>query len=668
MYKHNIDVIIPVLNEELSIGKVLQDMPNWVRNVIVVDNGCTDNTAAVAKKNGAIVVHEPLRGYGAACLKGMSVLDNPDIVVFVDGDYSDRPQQMNRLVEPIIAGEVEMVIGSRVLGKRERGALTPQARFGNWLSCHLIFALWRVRYTDLGPFRAISYTTLTAFSMQDLNYGWTVEMQIKAAIRKIPVTDVAVDYHKRIGISKISGTVSGVIGAGYKILTTIFKYAISDSQHKQREQKKRVILFSKYPLPGKSKTRMIPALGKEGAANLQREMTEFIVNHLHTFSQKNDSSLEVRFFGGSKQEMIDWLGDDVLLREQVGQDLGQKMYQAFSQSFTEGVKYCVITGADCPEVNEETLRLTFLHLKSYPLVIGPAVDGGYYLIAMTKRFPQIFANISWGSSSVLEATLAAAKQQKMPYKLLPILNDVDLPEDLYVWKNVKNNSAENIASKISVIIPCLDEEQHIKRCLQSVVGKNIECIVVDGGSTDQTVTIARTFKNVQVLSCEKGRYKQLNYGAQHAKGNHLLFLHADSQLPKNFSSEVRRIMNNKNISAGAFTIELDSDDIQIKKMETGINRRSRYLNIPYGDQGIFVNRSVFEKTMGFPSIIILEDFVFVMRLRKLGKIEISPLKMLTSARKWERSGPWRTWLINQCIVVCFYFGLPHQLLRRWYDE
>ncbi|BBM83213.1 TIGR04283 family arsenosugar biosynthesis glycosyltransferase [Candidatus Uabimicrobium amorphum] len=661
MYKQKIDVIIPVLNEELSIGKVIDDIPSWVRDIIVVDNGCTDNTVEVAVRHGAKVVHEPMRGYGAACLKGISVLQNPDIVVFVDGDYSDRPQQMHRLVDPIVHGEAEMVIGSRVLGNRERGALTPQARFGNWLACHLIFAVWRVRYTDLGPFRAISYPTLTSFAMCDLNYGWTVEMQIKAAIHRTPSTDVAVDYCRRIGTSKISGTVSGVIGAGYKILTTIFKYAV---RLQQVNKTKRVVLFSKYPLAGKSKTRMIPALGKEGAANLQREMTTFISAKLRRFCRKNNIIFEVRFFGGNRQEMQKWLGESMVMRAQRGEDLGEKMYQAFSQSFNEGTKYCVVTGADCPEVSEEILRLTFLYLKSVPLVIGPAADGGYYLIAMTQRFREVFHNIAWGSSSVLQQTLDAAKKVGIRYQLLPVLHDVDLPEDLSVWQSVKENS--EFSPKISVVVACLNEEKYIARCLRSVVGKNIECIVVDGGSEDRTCEIASSFDNVQVVSCGRGRAQQLNYGAQISSGDILLFLHADSVLPQKFAEEVRRILGSN--CGGAFSIELDSDHREIKKMQTGINRRSRLLGLAYGDQGIFVRRSAYEKVQGFPQIEIMEDFVFVRRLRKLGNVVISPMKILTSARKWERSGPWRTWLINQCIVIGFFFGLPHKLLRRWYTD
>lgn len=219
-------VIIPAFNEEESITKVISAVPDWVNDVIVVDNGSKDRTADVARSGGARVVLEPRRGYGSACLAGIANLEETDIVVFLDGDFSDYPEEMERLVDPIIKGQADMVIGSRVIGKREVGSLTPQARFGNLLSCFLMRIFWGVQYTDLGPFRAISFPALKDLRMQDSDYGWTVEMQIKSAIRGLRSIEVPVNYRKRIGQSKISGTVKGVILAGTKILYTIFKSAL----------------------------------------------------------------------------------------------------------------------------------------------------------------------------------------------------------------------------------------------------------------------------------------------------------------------------------------------------------------------------------------------------------------------------------------------------------
>jgi glycosyltransferase involved in cell wall biosynthesis len=217
-------VIIPAFNEEESIPKVIKDIPSFIDEIIVANNGSTDNTAEVATKLGANVVTENERGYGAACLKAIDYIKNKnyDIVVFLDGDYSDYPDEMALVVEPIIKADFDLVIGSRIIGKRERGAMLPQAIFGNWLSTFLIKLFWNYKFTDLGPFRAIKYSSLLQLNMQDRNFGWTVEMQIKAAKQKMKCIEVPVSYRKRIGESKVTGTIKGTVKASVKILYLIF--------------------------------------------------------------------------------------------------------------------------------------------------------------------------------------------------------------------------------------------------------------------------------------------------------------------------------------------------------------------------------------------------------------------------------------------------------------
>jgi len=223
-----IDVIIPAHNEEASISKVIADIPKGlVRHVIVCNNGSTDNTVRVAESAGAVVVHEDRPGYGAACLRAMKFVArqdrHPDILVFIDGDYSDYPEQMTALLKPIVEERYDLVIGSRVLGDLENGSMTPAQIFGNWLSTNLIRLIYKYEFTDLGPFRAIRYSKLLELNMEDRDFGWTVEMQVKAAKYSLKCAEVAVDYRKRIGKSKISGTIRGTILAGHKILWTIFK-------------------------------------------------------------------------------------------------------------------------------------------------------------------------------------------------------------------------------------------------------------------------------------------------------------------------------------------------------------------------------------------------------------------------------------------------------------
>ncbi len=227
----NILVIIPAFNEEKAITKVINEIPKEiVQYIVVVNNASKDNTEEEAKKAGATVLYEEKKGYGYACLKGIEYakqLNLPiDIVVFIDGDYSDFPQQIPELIKPIQVNNFDLVIGSRVLGKKEKDSLTPQQIFGNALATFLIRIFYKVHFTDLGPFRAIKYEKLIAMNMQDKTYGWTVEMQLKAAKMKLKICEIPVNYRKRIGASKVSGTIKGSLGAGYKIIFTIFKFLI----------------------------------------------------------------------------------------------------------------------------------------------------------------------------------------------------------------------------------------------------------------------------------------------------------------------------------------------------------------------------------------------------------------------------------------------------------
>lgn len=222
-----VDVIIPAFNEEKSIAKVVNDIPDWVREIVVCNNRSTDSTRDVALQAGATVVDQPIPGYGNACLKGIEYITNkgadPDIVVFIDGDYSDYPEQMGLLISPIVKEGCDLVIGSRALGNLQKGSMTPQQIFGNWLATNLIKMIYNYQFTDLGPFRAIKWKKLQELEMRDKDYGWTVEMQVKAAKYKMKCTEIAVDYRQRIGVSKVSGTIKGTLLAGHKILWTIFK-------------------------------------------------------------------------------------------------------------------------------------------------------------------------------------------------------------------------------------------------------------------------------------------------------------------------------------------------------------------------------------------------------------------------------------------------------------
>ena len=235
-----IDTLSPAYNEEGSIGFVLDDIPKPpVRRMVVADNNSTDRTASLAEQHGAVVVDAPIPGYGAACLAGLDWIrshDPPEILVFLDADYSDHPDELEHVIAPILRGEADMVIGSRTLGQRERGALLPQARMGNLVACTLMRWLYGHKYTDLGPFRAIRWQALQSLNMQDPDFGWTAEMQVKAIKAGLRITEVPVSYRKRIGVSKITGTIKGTILAGYKILWTVFRHSLDRSSPSEETQ------------------------------------------------------------------------------------------------------------------------------------------------------------------------------------------------------------------------------------------------------------------------------------------------------------------------------------------------------------------------------------------------------------------------------------------------
>lgn len=223
-----IKVIIPAYNEEDAIARVIAEIPDIVTEIIVISNNSSDNTVQVAQNAGATVLTENNRGYGFACLKGLDYIYKqeikPDIIVFLDGDYSDYPEELTKIIAPIVSQNVDFVIGARVSEFRENGSMTPQQVFGNWLACFLMKLFFNAKFTDLGPFRAIKYEKLLALNMVDKTYGWTVEMQLKVLKSKMTYTEIPVRYKNRIGVSKVSGTIKGTIMAGIKIISWIFKY------------------------------------------------------------------------------------------------------------------------------------------------------------------------------------------------------------------------------------------------------------------------------------------------------------------------------------------------------------------------------------------------------------------------------------------------------------
>ena len=661
-----ISVIIPALNEARSIANVLGDIPDWVDEVIVADNGSTDDTVSIAASHGARVVHAKRRGYGSACLEGIAALDNPDIVVFLDGDYSDHPEQMPELIAPILSGDYDLVIGSRALGNAEPGALTPQARYGNKLACFLMRVFWGKRFTDLGPFRAIRFQSLNQLQMADPDYGWTVEMQIKSILHSLRSTEVPAHYRQRIGRSKVSGTVRGVIGAGYKILTTIFisaaRYHLA--RKKMATPRIRLIIVTRYPTPGETKTRLIPALGPEGAADLQRAMTE---HALSIADAAPNFESQVWFTGADKETMTAWLGERDFAEQPQG-DLGHRMRTAMEHAFRDGFDRALIIGIDCPAITTPLLQRAATILNDTRVVLGPATDGGYYLIgAQASGFNTIadtlFSNIEWGTESVYAETTSRLNEQGVPWHRLCHLNDIDEAEDLPEWDLIQPGVTRPC---ISIIIPALNEADSIADTLAAIPGDpSIEIILADGGSTDNTVEIAAQ-SGVRIVATPPGRALQMNHAAASAHGDILLFLHADTTLPPTFVDDVKALLGASKASAGAFRFATTNPTVPMRIMAATANIRARCFKLPYGDQALFMPRDLFRELDGYADLPIMEDFDLVRKIARHGTIRIAPSYAVTCARRWQRKGLLRSIILNQSIVFGWYLGVAPETLARWY--
>ncbi len=643
MFSENrVGMIIPALNEEEAIGEVLSHLPAWPDRIVVVDNGSTDGTAEIAAQNGAEVVSEKRRGYGAACLAGLRELTigvRPDIVLFMDADRSDDPADLPAVLEPLARDEADLVIGSRVLGNCEPGSLTPPQRFGNVLSSFLLRLIWNIPCTDLGPFRAMRLDVLETLGMSDLDYGWTVQMQARAARMQLRICEVPVAYRKRVGRSKISGTIRGVFGAGTKILGTIAREFTADRV--AARNKKKLIVFSRLPLPGSAKTRLIPAIGAKAAAELQQDMTKRMLNTAEV-ACGGDVELEVRYTGGTRTAMASMFGFRHRYCEQGTGDLGEKLSRSFDDAFRDGARNVICVGSDCPEIDTPILKQAFHALKTHDVVVGPAADGGYYLIGTRVPAPALFKSIDWGTPQVLQQTMDKLKSLRLGAQLLPELHDVDVPDDLNVWQRAVENDRKQHRGLISVIIPTLKAGKVLAAAIHSArQDKNVELIVADGGSTDDTLEVAEA-NGATIVNSSQGRAQQLNAGASVAQGECLLFLHADTVLPFGYARFVRQTCAQRQFCAGAFRMAFDATSHSLRLVESGTAIRSRLFQLPYGDQGLFLRREIFEQIGGFPTNRRMEDYELVTMLRQRGRIAISDLPALTSAAKYLQDGVIRT--------------------------
>ena len=422
----------------------------------------------------------------------------------------------------------------------------------------------------------------------------------------------------------------------------------------------RLIIYTRYPVPGITKTRLIPELGPVRAAELHKQITERTVKTaLNALSLKGIKP-EIHYTGGNLKNMRSWLGSGFTFQEQCSGNIGCRMYGSFTQAFKNGSHHVVLIGTDIPDITPQHILKGFDCLKNHDVVLGPSTDGGYWLISL-KEPVNIFRNINWGTDEVLCQTIDAAKKKGLSVHLLSPNTDIDLPRDL------KAIGQEKYWKKpyISVIIPALDEEDRIKDAIANARDDEAEIIVIDGGSRDRTKEIASKC-GAKVLSGPPFRAVQQNIGAGIASGRILVFLHADTFLPADYTVKVFQAFMDTAVQGGAFRFRTDSKKFTMKLVEFCVNLRSKLLKLPYGDQGLFLKKDLFDYMGGFSAIPIAEDVMLIRRLKRQGNIRIVPSYVITSARRWSRLGILRTTLINQLILLGLRLKINPEKLAALY--
>ena len=422
----------------------------------------------------------------------------------------------------------------------------------------------------------------------------------------------------------------------------------------------KLIIFSRYPVPGKTKTRLIPVLGPVGAADVHRKLAENIIEEGKRVQEQEGVALEICYTGGEIDQMQTWLGNHLKYGEQEEGDLGARMFSAIRRSLNEGSRKVVLIGTDIPGQVSDHIKTAFNALNEKDVVIGPATDGGYWLIGIKNPW-NIFEGISWGKETVLRQTLELAEKKGVTVSLLAPIDDIDTVDDLSQhyphgdWKN----------PYLSVVIPVFNEEERLERVIDRVKNVDTEIIVVDGGSYDLTVKLAEKL-GVKVFKSPKGRSLQMNTGAFASNGNNLLFLHADTIVPENYPYFIFNALLDKKPVIGAFRFKTDMDNALMRFIEYAANLRSRYLKLPYGDQGIFITKADFNRAGGYPKVPVAEDIFLIRNLKKFARIKTIPEYSVTSARRWRRHGFLKTTFVNVVIFFGCYLGIKPERLYALY--
>ena len=423
-----------------------------------------------------------------------------------------------------------------------------------------------------------------------------------------------------------------------------------------------IIVFTRYPKPGRTKTRLIPALGEIGAAELHRWIVEQTMHTVRQYAKTCNASVEVCYTGGDEKKIKAWLGAGVIFTSQTSGDIGRRMKFAFDHAFANGAKQVLLMGTDIPHISVAALKAAFSGLLHHDVVIGPSTDGGYWLMGLS-RSRDLFADIAWSTADVLPQTMDQCQQKELRVHLLDPLTDVDTVEDLTAALPEK----AVYKPYVSVIIPALNEEDRIASAIISAQHASAEIIVVDGGSQDKTIKTAAAL-GAKVLTSPKGRAVQQNCGAKQANGDILLFLHADTLLPDAYVETIFEALLDKKTVMGAFQFKTSKNTPLMGWFETITNIRSKLFQRPYGDQGLFLRKETFDCVGGFPQTPLAEDLMLVRQLAKSGNITTVNAEVITSARRWETIGAWKTFFINQIVVMGFALGVSPDTLAGLYQK
>jgi hypothetical protein len=437
-------------------------------------------------------------------------------------------------------------------------------------------------------------------------------------------------------------------------------------------------MLARYPVPGAAKTRLIGALGAEGAAELHRRLASRCLGRIAPLAATREASMEVRHEGGSARAMRAWLGPLPRYRPQPAGDLGARLAAAFADAFAGGASEVAVVGSDCPELSAVHVREAFARLEVADLVLGPAVDGGYYLIAMraervkaghsAPKLDALFGpGIGWGGPDVLARTLEVARTAGLTVELLDQLADIDRSEDLALWERLlAEEERVRTAPRISVVIPALNEAGHVGAAVVSALtGGAADVLVVDGGSSDSTRAAARQAGARVLDSPRRGRAVQMNLGAREARGDALLFLHADCVLPADFAAAVRDVLARPGTVGGAFRFGVAGPKGPRAALIELTGAMRSWLGAPWGDQALFLRGEVFADLGGYPEIPVMEDDELARRLGRLGRVEVAPGTVRSSARAWDEAGLLRATAINIAVATGYRLGMSAERLAAW---